>query len=121
MLGGMTEKAKTWARRVAQWRASGLTSERFCEGRDFTAGGLRHWAYRLGDRVRRRRSKPEVHLARVVRAGVPEQELGGGTAAEEATLVVEVGRARVSVRPGFDRAALAAVVEVLAGTARDAR
>jgi transposase len=119
----MTRKARTWARRVAQWRASGLTSEQFCEGRDFTAGGLRHWAYRLGDRVRRRRSKPEVHLARVVRApeSVKEQELGGGAAAAGTALVVEVGQARVSVRPGFDRTALTAVLEVLAGTARDGR
>ena len=44
---GMTETEERWAERVAAWRASGQTSREYCEGRDFTAGGLRHWAYRL--------------------------------------------------------------------------
>ena len=29
--------SKVWAKRVAEWRASGLSSLAFCEGRDFTA------------------------------------------------------------------------------------
>ena len=39
--------AKIWARRVAEWRASGQTSTEFSAGREFSAGGLRHWACRL--------------------------------------------------------------------------
>src|SRR3990170_3079823 len=53
----MTKKAKTWARRVVRWRASGQTSEQFCAGQGFSAGLLRHWACRLGNRVREREGK----------------------------------------------------------------
>ena len=95
-----------------------MTSEQFCKGQDFTAGLLRHWACRLGNRVRQRRTKPEVRLARVVRVegGEEEQISEGGTAMPRA-LTIEVGRARVSVGPGFSRAMLAAVIGVLAGVA----
>ena len=53
-----------WAERVSEWRASGLTSRKYCEGKPFTAGGLRHWAYRLG---RGRQESAPVRMARVVR------------------------------------------------------
>jgi hypothetical protein len=36
-----------WRERIEGWRASGLTSVKYCEGRDFTAEGLRHWAHVL--------------------------------------------------------------------------
>ena len=92
-----------WERRVAGWRRSGLTSEQFCEGQDFKAGLLRHWASRLGNR----RARPEIRLARVVRVTEGEASVGEG-------MTIEVGRGRVWVRPGFDRGMLASVVEVLA-------
>jgi transposase len=106
-----------WTKRIEEWRASGLTSDRFCEGREFTANGLRKWAYRLG-MTKRHRRKPKVGLARVVRvpsaAPIPGK-IGGGTREEsDSALAVELGGARVVVRAGFDRATLAAVLEVLA-------
>jgi hypothetical protein len=63
MLGMDTETEKRWAARVAEWKASGLTSTKYCEGRDFTPGGLRHWAYRL--------HKTAVRTAATGRAGSP--------------------------------------------------
>jgi len=109
---------ETWARRVAEWKASGLTSAAFCKGKEFTAGGLRHSAHRLsrGDGSGRR-----VRLARVVRlvgakASLARQE-GRPTLAVSAELVVEVGVARVVVRSGFDRGMLAAVLQELVAVA----
>lgn len=119
----MTGKAKLWRKRVREWRASGLTSEQFSEGRGFRAGLLRNWAFRLGESQPRKVLTPELRMARVVPTAAPRAaaavEPAGGTsvsdiASEAAALVVELGQARVSVRPGFDRAALAAVLEVIA-------
>jgi hypothetical protein len=118
----MTATEEKWAERVSGWRESGLTSEKFCEGRDFSANGLRHWAYKLG-RTKRRRRKPEVQIARVVRvpaavSPVPEKRTTTTTsitAPVDATLTVEIDGARVAVRPGFDRATLRALLDVLGG------
>ncbi len=88
---------EAWAKRVAEWKASGLTSRAFCEGQDFTPGGLRHMAHRLG--VGERRTRPSVRIARVVRLSE------GGPSQVEAPLlgvpavVLELGAARVMVRP----------------------
>jgi hypothetical protein len=99
-----------WAARVAEWKASGLSSPEFCAGKEFTAGGLRHCAYRLegGDPPR----KPRVRLARVVRtrAGANARGTSGNRDPE---IVVQIGDARLLVRPGFDRETVAALVEVL--------
>jgi transposase len=57
---------ETWAKRVAEWKASGLSSPAFCEGKDFTPGGLRHMAHRLG--VGQRERPRLLRIAKVVRA-----------------------------------------------------
>ena len=108
-----------WAERVAEWKASGMTSAEFCEGKPFTAGGLRHWAYRLRQTKAREPSSASVRLARVVRIPAPTVVPPHPMAAAIAwtpppeALFVEVGAMRVAVRPGFDRATLAAVLDVL--------
>lgn len=109
---------KTWASRVAAWRASGQTSTEFCEGRDLTPGGLRHWAYRLG-KTRQVRGKGEtgeapVKLARVVRRPTAKaRPIAIESSAPETAVVIEVGAARIVVRAGVDREALAAAIEAL--------
>jgi len=107
---------ETWAQRVSEWKSSGLTSTAYCRGKPFTAGGLRHWAHRLGRS--RRQGTGSVRVARVLRvselrSSSKREPSPTGVALTEA-LVVEIGAARVAVRPGFDRAALAAALEVLA-------
>jgi transposase len=99
---------ETWAKRVADWKASGLSSPAFCAGKEFTAGGLRHWAHRLTHGEQRRR---RVRLAKVVRLSRPQPPRQISDVAPE--LVVEVGAVRVAVRRGCDRATLAVVLEVL--------
>ena len=106
----MTDRA-TWAKRVVDWRGSGLTSEQFCAGRDFTAGGLRNAAH-LVDREARGRKAPALRMARVLRMPAPAAQSPSST--PEAAVVVELGDARVAVRAGFDRATLVSVLEVLA-------
>jgi hypothetical protein len=113
--------AQAWKRRVAAWRESGRSSEEFCKGKSFTAGGLRHWAYRLRRDGQIESEAPVIRIGRVLRQPAPV-EAAPSPAAESAgdkaeSIVVELGAARVAVRPGFDRPTLAAVLDVLASGA----
>ena len=94
---------------MAEWRASGLTSEAFSADRGFTAGRLRQWAYRLGKTRKHARSAPVVRMARVVRVGSSPVPVP----ASDVPILVEVGGVRVSLRAGFDRATLGAVLDLL--------
>ena len=108
---------KTWEQRVAAWRTSGQSARAFSEGREYSVHMLRYWGRRVGTaaptKVRRSSSgasAPEpapVRLARVLRTG--PQPIGTATA----PVVIELGRAKVAVSPGFDRPTLAAVLELL--------
>lgn len=127
----MANTSKKWARRVAAWRASGLSSTAFCRGRGFTAGGLRHWAHRLRkqDVESRRCGSPPVRLARVIRTpaapswAVPAPggarrglQEGASWLAARATapsLVLEAQGVRIGIPAGFDAATLASVLDVL--------
>lgn len=114
----MTNMA-TWATRVEKWRASGLTSAAFCAGSSFSAGGLRNAAHLLDKRERAEAKAARVPLARVVRASpAPAMEAASATPEPGARAVIEVGRVRVAVAPGADRATLATVLELLTAEAR---
>ena len=110
-----------WEARIAEWRASGLTSTEFCKGKDFTPGGLRNAAHLLR-RVKPRRPKARpaetparVPLARVIRVASPRTAIA---ARSPAPIELDFGDARVRVPPGFDPRTLAGVVDVLRGGGR---
>jgi hypothetical protein len=106
----MADRA-TWAGLVAKWRASGLTAAEFAEEHECSMGQLRHWSSVFGREARAQGARPTVRMARVLRSPT-------GTAADadpsRDAIVIELGRARVSVRNGVDRATLATVLDVLA-------
>jgi len=101
MLAPMAD-AKTWAKRVAEWRASGESAGTFAAGRGFAPSTLRWWAWKRG--------RSASGLVRVVTAAPGVVAPSGETAIE-----IEIAGARVLVTAGFDRAALADVVAVLRG------
>ena len=106
------ETEKRWAERVAEWRASWLSSMEFCEGRGFTAGGLRHWAYRLrkaGAKTTLLARRPVIRVLRVERV----TDATASSAPVGASLTIELGAARMAVPAGFDGATLRTVLEVL--------
>ena len=123
--------ANDWAERVEAWRASGQTSEEFSQGRGFSGGGLRHWAYRLGKTRGRPKGvaglKGAVRLARVLRS--PGVELGAtrrersleSSSGSGSAMAVEIRDARVIVPAGFDAATLRNVLAVLDERAAGAR
>ena len=103
----MSETKTKWRRRVASWRASGETAEKFSSGRGFSAGTLRWWSSRLGRDVDP--DPPVIRLAQLVRSPPAElRDRRGG-------IVVELldARARITVEAGVDRDSFATVIEVL--------
>jgi hypothetical protein len=106
-------KAAEWSARVAQWRASGLTSKEFCKEREYSASHLLYWSSTLRRKGAGAQQRPgrDVTLARVVRRGHGEQAVTA-----PAAIVVRTKRALVEVRPGVDHATLAAVFAALGAT-----
>jgi hypothetical protein len=106
----MTPSEEKWAERVRLWRESGQTAREFSTGREFTAGGLRHWAYRLKNRGTAAEPAPAVEkpvrLARVERV------------TSAAPLTVEIGPARLHICAGADAKTLRATIGALVGAAR---
>ncbi len=100
------------AERVAAWKASGQSPEAFVAGKGFTPGDLRHWAHQFRHQPKRA-GRPAIRFAKVV--PLVEPVTAAAESPTSAPLVLESGPVRVEVRPGFDRASLAAVLEVLRG------
>lgn len=63
----MSDTKEIWKKRVASWRASGKTAEKYNAGRGWSAGTLLWWSSRLG----REAPPPAVRIAQLVRSPVP--------------------------------------------------
>ena len=119
----VSKQSRVWAPRMAAWRASGKTSEEFCKGRGYTAGGLQHWAHLLSKREEAP-MKPVVRVARVVtRPAVKARQAGRGRKVEASgtltrRLSLEVGEVRIVVERGFDPETLEVVLGVLGAGGR---
>jgi hypothetical protein len=116
----MTETEQKWQDRVRGWRESGQSAEVFAQTHGFSAGGLRHWAYKLkvrgiatgagttakSDAVApaKRKAAHRVRVARVERVQAP---------ASMTALTVEIGAARVRVPAGIDAALLRTTIGAL--------
>lgn len=101
----MTAVEAMWSERVRAWRESGQTAAAFAEGKGFEASTLRFWSSRL----RRKPAAPRI-VQLVPKVAEDDRARDGGSRPE---LIIEVGGARIGVRPGFDKALLAEVVSAL--------
>jgi hypothetical protein len=111
----MSKTEGEWAELVRGWRASRQSAREFARARGFSDAALRYWAGRLERRpAASRASLAETpmrvsKLARVVRPGeLPPPQTAG------AEVLVQIGKAAIAVRPGFDPALLRDVLRVLA-------
>lgn len=111
--------AETWAERIAEWRASGLTAREFCSGRDFAVTALYWWSSKLGRAPRAKRSQP-VRLARVVRRTSTASDADGKSGVDRALVLIELDGVRVFVTAGVERATLTNVFDALEERARGA-
>lgn len=103
MLTRMANRAE-WEKRIAEWRASGLTAAQYCEPRGITPTNLYLWSSKLR---RTSDSPPRIAMARV-ETRPPSMN----------ALTIEVGRARIVVPQGTDEATLSCVLRALSESAR---
>ena len=109
MLRCMRTRAAEWSERVRAWRESGQSAEEFAKaGAGYRPTTLRWWASELARRsspskTRRRRSRPTVTMARVVRRAKQV----------EGAIAIRVGSAVIAVHRGFDAQLLRDVVSAL--------
>ncbi len=107
--------AKIWEERVAAWRASGLSAEKFSADKGFKPNRLWMWSARIRKAQREAAGESPaeipasgVRLARVVRTrGTPPVD------GPDSGLGLEVFGIRVQVPRGFDRGLLRDVLDVL--------
>jgi transposase len=95
-----------WRRRVAEFKASGLTAREYARRNGFHETTLSQWGRVLAAKAAP--PSPTLSLARLRRGAVPLT-----INESEATLELMLRRATVRVRPGFDPALLRAVVAAL--------
>lgn len=93
-------KRAEWEQRIADWKSSGLSAEKFCADKDFTAQNLFNWSSRL-----KQKTKPAMRLARLVRTPAARPETD--------PVVIEISGARLLVREGMSEAALALAIRAL--------
>lgn len=115
----MSDTKATWRSRVAAWRASGKTAEKFSAGQGFAVGTLRWWSSRLGrDSTRPSVASSGIRLAKVVRSNEPAVVVAP---MRRSAIIIELhdAQVRVLVEAGVDRATLSTVLELV--VKRDSR
>jgi transposase-like protein len=110
----------TWAKRVEEWRASGVSAQEFARRIGVSANSLRHWAWRLKSRAEptgRSGTSRERSAAMSTVQGTPVSPLTFvemTAAIQGAPLeLVLVNGVRVRVPPEFDASALARILDVV--------
>ena len=99
------ETRAIWAKRVEQWKRSGLTGAAFAERIGVKEATLRHWKWQLDREGAATPAFVEVTPAAVAIA----------TDANASSLKVEVGELRVVVPIGFDEETFRRLLRVVEG------
>jgi hypothetical protein len=104
-----------WENRIAAWRASGLSSEKFARGRGFSPDSLRKWDRRLreGDTAPRFLQLVKRSPASALADVAPKATAAARATAPARGLVIEVGGARIHVDSAVDDALLRRAVRAL--------
>jgi hypothetical protein len=104
----------TWKKRVADWRASGLTAGEFSTRRGFAPTTLTWWSWRLGrEDASRAESAPGADAEPLGFAQLVVSEARCDQPRRDTPVVVDLGGVRVEVARGFDAGVLADVLAVL--------
>ena len=103
----------TWSKRVADWKASGLTAAEFAIPHGWSPATLRWWSSQL-KRTPPRLRQDDMRFVRLV-AGAA-RPITPPPPCEPPPIVVELGVARLVLARGFDRTDLATVLDLLQTT-----
>ncbi len=96
---------EVWAKRVAQWKASGLKAKDFARRQKVSEVSLKWWKWRLGAEARKRSKKAAISPLTFVEMTTAMQR-------EPFEIVLEHG-ARVRVPHEFDDASLGRLLDAL--------
>ncbi len=104
-------KQRFWQERIARWRGSGLSVRQFCQREGLSEPSFYAWRRVLSQRGKSEGARPSgtSHRSDFVPVHVLERSPRKASMIE---IVLPRGR-RVRVGPGFDRAALEQVLEIL--------
>jgi len=97
--------SEVWAKRVAQWKASGLRAKEFARREKLSEVSLKWWKWKLGSLARTRSRKTAMSPLTFVEMTTAMQR--------EPLEVVLEGGARIRVPLDFDEATLARLLDVL--------
>ena len=100
-------KASEWAKRVAEWRESGLTAKEYAAPRGWSSQSLLQWSSVLKKRERLQGSRPEGTKAVEM---VPVKRTAQ---VSSVPLTLRVGEAELDILPGVDPTLLRDVVTVM--------
>lgn len=100
-------KASEWAKRVAEWRESGLTAKEYAARSGWSSQSLLQWSSVLRKRERLQGSRPEGTKAVEM---VPVKRTAQ---VSSVPLTLRVGDAALDILPGVDPTLLRDVVTVL--------
>lgn len=93
-----------WAKHIAAYQASGQTMKAWCTGQNLTVHQLKYWLYK----AQKRQNQAPSTTFRAVAIAAPEPV--------RESLWVQVGSARIGIRPGFEPQLLRDVVAALGST-----
>ena len=96
---------KEWERRIAHFKASGMTQTKWCEENGESIHKLKYWLYKI-ERQKRNENEKSNWVSMII-----EDETTPDPS--DTTLQIKIGQATIEVKPEFNPALLADVVKLL--------
>ena len=114
------ESRETWAKRVEQWKDSGLTAEEFALELGISAASLKWWKWRLGGtaapratEAAKKRGSAMTKASGAALSPLTFVEMAAPVVSEPPLEVVLPSSVRIRVRAGFDEVTLRRLLDVL--------
>ena len=103
MKRGNSANQEKWRQIVREHGQSGLTVPDFCEKYGHPINQFKYWKQKY------RKDRPDLRFV----PAVAKDAVNSSHSARDEGLTLEVGKARIRIRPGFDRALLLQAVQAL--------
>lgn len=96
-----------WERRIALFKASGMTQAKWCENQNVSIHKLKYWLYKI-ERQEKSGDEKTNWISMMVEDELPN--------VPSETIQIKINQATIEVRPDFNPTFLAEVVKVLKTT-----
>jgi len=99
------EIRSTWQRRIADYKASGLTQKAWCYQNNISCDQLKYWLYK--------RKPVRKEEASGFHSWLPVSVLPEKNEIRSDNLIIKIGDASIDIHSGFDKKLLADILDVL--------